>query len=61
MRGLQLDIDLNDLGNGLFRKQMVPTPLCFECLRGRVGYRIPRCIVKCKAQRPDLRKYILKA
>jgi hypothetical protein len=46
---------------GLLRKKAEPTPLCFECVRGRVGHRIPRCIVKCNAQRSDWSKYVLTA
>ncbi len=45
---------------GFFRPRISSSPLCFNCVLGRVGYRISRSIVKCNVQKPHWNEYIFK-
>jgi hypothetical protein len=38
---------------GVFRKRIDRIPLCFSCVRGKIGYKIRHCIVKHLAAEPD--------
>ncbi len=43
---------------GLFRKRIDPVPLCFSCVRGKIGYRARRCVVKRFVEKPAWSDYV---